>query len=265
MRPLTPEEAEAFRQDYLEKDKETQRYINVYIAGLALVTGWIIGPDSKPLLLMALGNAGYNVYALLFIVVVNVMFICFLVYKSLFIHEIMQFVAVLSERESGFVYWESWRRSKFSLTGRKRRFEPLSIRNTYTVILAVLPTTVSVMVLYHIWRLLSRGASPGERALPPAARLLSLYDTAKIWFIIVCCAHIVPLWFFFVNWLSANRMWEEIRKSHTADDFFDEPNLAAVKDTVAPSSPKGTVVRIVSTRRLNPDALPLGESGHLQS
>ena len=54
---------------------------------------------------MILGNEGYNLYALLLLVVLNIIFINFLIYKSLIVHEITQFISYLSKPESGFNYW----------------------------------------------------------------------------------------------------------------------------------------------------------------
>ncbi|HET6972883.1 MAG TPA: hypothetical protein VFH96_02600, partial [Pyrinomonadaceae bacterium] len=146
MRALTQKEQEVFRKDLQDKEREIQRYIGVYLSGLVLVTGWIIGPQSRPLLVMALGNNAYNVFAFLIFVVLNVLFINFLIYKSILIHEIAQFIAYLSEPESGFLYWESWRRSPQSASRR--------VRTTYTVLLAVLPISVSFLIMYGLWKLL---------------------------------------------------------------------------------------------------------------
>ena len=57
MRLLTKEEQDSFREDFRETEKEIQKYIGVYLSGLILVTGWIVGPQSKPVLEIALGNA----------------------------------------------------------------------------------------------------------------------------------------------------------------------------------------------------------------
>ncbi|HJS82853.1 MAG TPA: hypothetical protein VJ742_08490, partial [Nitrososphaera sp.] len=116
MRYLTDRELETFRRDYQDKEREIQRYIAIYLSGLVLVTGWIIGPQSRPLLVMALGNSGYNLYAFLIFVVLNIVFTNFLIYKSIIIHEITQFMTVVAKPDSGFVYWDSWRRSPQSAT-----------------------------------------------------------------------------------------------------------------------------------------------------
>jgi hypothetical protein len=53
MRLLTKEEQDSFREDFRETEKEIQKYIGVYLSGLILVTGWIVGPQSKPVLEIA--------------------------------------------------------------------------------------------------------------------------------------------------------------------------------------------------------------------
>ena len=74
LRHLTEREQETFRRDFQDKEREIQRYIGVYLSGLVIVTGWVIGPQSRPILAMALGNDGYNVYAFLIFLVLNIVF-----------------------------------------------------------------------------------------------------------------------------------------------------------------------------------------------
>ena len=139
---LTDEEIEVFREDYREKDREIQRNIGIYLSGLVLITGWLIGPQTKPLLKMALDNYGYNLFGFLIVVALNVIFTCFLIYKSLIIHEIMQFVVVHSPRENALNYWEAWRRSSQSATKNG------GIRNIYNgLVLTMLPLFVSIGIL----------------------------------------------------------------------------------------------------------------------
>ena len=38
-----------FRKEYLEREKEIQRYIGVYLSCVVIVFSWMIGPQSKPL------------------------------------------------------------------------------------------------------------------------------------------------------------------------------------------------------------------------
>jgi hypothetical protein len=139
---LTDKEIEVFREDYREKDREIQRNIGIYLSGLVLITGWLIGPQTKPLLKMALDNYGYNLFGFLIVVALNVIFTCFLIYKSLIIHEIMQFVVVHSPRENALNYWEAWRRSKQSATNNG------GIRKIYNgLVLTMLPLFVSIGIM----------------------------------------------------------------------------------------------------------------------
>src|SRR4051812_47477564 len=105
-RQFNDKELETFRRDFQDKEREIQRYIGVYLSGLVLFTGWIVGPQSRPLLAMALGNGGYNIYAFLIFVVLNIVFTNFLIYKSIIIHVITQFMTVVAKDDSSFLSWD---------------------------------------------------------------------------------------------------------------------------------------------------------------
>lgn len=247
MRPLTDREQEVFRKDFQDKEREIQRYIGVYLSGLVLVTGWIIGPQSRPLVVMALGNQGYNVYAFLIFVALNILFTNFLIYKSIIIHEINQFIAYLSRPESAFLYWESWRRSPQSATRR--------VRTVYTVLLAVLPISVSFLIMFGLWQLLhsdprnlveqynaaeapiaastvnpgdnkngsDRGTTSAVEAQNKAGSTLrpeqisSVFATARVWFWIAAFLHVIPFWFIFENVFPTKWRWDEINRLRAPD------------------------------------------------
>ena len=246
MRYLTDKELEVFRRDYQDKEREIQRYIGVYLSGLVLVTGWIIGPQSRPLLLMALGNDGYNIYAFLIFVVLNIIFTNFLIFKSLIIHEITQFMTVVAKPDSGFVYWDSWRRSPQSATK--------SVRAIYTVTLSVLPIAVSFLIMFGVWNLLKTDPNQlanklsvleapitsertgskdgkdgvglvGERIQAPstsvsAEQFASVLGKARIWFWIVLGLHVIPFAFFYVNVVPTNKRWQEILRARGSGSLF---------------------------------------------
>ncbi|MGH9947224.1 MAG: hypothetical protein ACRD6X_08505, partial [Pyrinomonadaceae bacterium] len=224
MYQLNETELVAFREEFQEKEREIQRYIGVYLSGLVLVTGWIIGPQSTPILKMVLGNGGYSVYGVMIIVSLNVLFTCFLLYKSLIVHEINQFITYQTPAESGFKYWESWRRSKYSAT------KPA--RGIYSGLLAVLPIAVSALLLYGLWKLFHANVSelvetltsltvaptpvdgkPNEpSAIPDAHGLASVLNTARYWYYLLITIHILPLWFLFLNWIPNDRRWNSLIK-----------------------------------------------------
>lgn len=223
---LSEKQQETFRKDFQEKEREVQRYIGVYLSGLVLVTGWIIGPQSKPMLSVVLGNSGYNVYGLFVFVVLNIIFTSFLIYKSLIIHEITQFVAYLSPPDSKFNYWENWRRSPQSATRRTRAI--------YTLLLAVFPIGVSFAIMYGAGQLLysdpqslvnqlSAIESPVNAAQTAAGEataafvnpvspehLSKVFESARINYWIIAALHLIPLWFFFENAVPVNRQWRKI-------------------------------------------------------
>ncbi|HEX5734692.1 MAG TPA: hypothetical protein VF131_17810 [Blastocatellia bacterium] len=256
---LTKEELEALRAEFQEKEREIQRYIGVYLSGLVLVTGWIIGPQSTPVLKMVLGNSGYNVYAVLVIISLNVLFTCFLIYKSLIVHEITQFMTYQSKPDSGFKYWEKWRRSPMSATKLAR---PI-----YTALLAVLPIAVSILLMYGLWKLFhsdsqslidqleriessaSTPVTPTGQLTPPkvhldAGQLGSVLSIAWIWYWIVAGFHILPALFFYWNWIPNDRRWKKINRLRgpnvSYDDLDEQPTPDEKSDSKVKLYHKGT-------------------------
>jgi hypothetical protein len=239
-RSLTDKEQETFRRDFQDKEREIQRYIGVYLSGLVIVTGWVIGPQSRPIIAMALGNGGYNIYAFLIFLVLNVVFTLFLINKSLIIHEITQFMTYLAKSDSSYVYWDGWRRSRQSAT------KP--VRSIYTASLGVLPICVSVLLMYGVASVLYRDPAAllqqlqqSENAAAPqdnrslnseshevivadisSEHLASVYRWAKVWFAIVGALHFFPLYFFYHNWIPTKRRWERIHQLQGSGNWFDQ-------------------------------------------
>ncbi|MEK6337495.1 MAG: hypothetical protein AABM67_21435 [Acidobacteriota bacterium] len=225
-----------FRKEYLEREKEIQRYIGVYLSGVVIVFGWIIGPQSKPLNEMALGNDGYNIFAFLIISVVNALFITFLIYKSLDVHDTTQFITVLAQPNSVYTFWENWRRSTYSAT------KP--VRTAYFIALAFLPAIMALMLLlFSGIKIFSSEASlrnqlteieesrrttqksityPDPNVPTPVItpidvsfrleRIQSVFSVARWLFLIVGFLHLVPLWFFYRNTVPTKKKWDVIAK-----------------------------------------------------
>lgn len=223
-----------FRKEYLEREKEIQRYIGVYLSGVVIVFSWMIGPQSKPLNDMALGNGGYNIYAFLVISVVNALFITFLIYKSLDVHDTTQFITVLAKPNSVYTFWENWRRGKHSAT------KP--VRTIYFIALALLPAVMAVMLLLfagskifsseeslkhqlveiengrqttEILSTLTDAQAPFPVQRPTdvseqLVRIQSVFSMAKWLFLVVAILHFVPLWFFYHNTTPTKQRWEAI-------------------------------------------------------
>ena len=78
------------------------------MTALTVAIAWIVSRD-KPILLLLLGNGGYNVFALLFVAFLNGAFLAFVTYKNLILHEYAQFLFYLSKTHCASSYWESWR------------------------------------------------------------------------------------------------------------------------------------------------------------
>jgi hypothetical protein len=109
---LDKDAQEAFRADYRQTETEVQKNIAVYLSALVVATGWVFGPKSKPIEQLFLGNEAANLFGFIILIAINAIFASFLTYKSIQIHEIMQFVITLSPKDSALVYWEAWRRSR---------------------------------------------------------------------------------------------------------------------------------------------------------
>lgn len=104
--PLEPDDQKQFREDYRQTETEIQKNIAVYLSALVIATGWIFGPQSKPIVQLFLGNEGLNLFGFIVLIAINVVFTCFLTYKSVQVHEIMQFVTYLAPQDSPLLKWE---------------------------------------------------------------------------------------------------------------------------------------------------------------
>jgi len=146
---LTESELDSFREDYRELEKEIQSFFRAYyISGLILVAAWLTGPQSKPLLELALGNGGYNIYAPIGIALLNTVSTISLVYKSISIHEVTQFAARYSKPDSAVNYWERWRRNPENYAKFTRPF--------YSPLLFIVPFGLSCLILIPTGRILYR-------------------------------------------------------------------------------------------------------------
>lgn len=234
-----------FRKEYLEREREIQRYIGVYLSGVVIVCSWLVGPQTKPLDEMALGNNGYNIYGFLVISVVNALFITFLIYKSLDVHDTTQFVTIYAKPGSIYTRWEKWRRGKYSIT------KP--VRTLYFVALSLLPAVMALLLLVFAGSKLftseeslkdqlvhienSRWAarispatgpipspSPTPAQLPDVGdqlvRTRAVFGVARIFFGLVCALHLMPILFFYRNAGPTQKQWEvvaELKEAQSKD------------------------------------------------
>lgn len=256
MRLLNDEEQKQFRAEYQQLENEVQKNIAVYFSALVVAAGWIFGPQSKPIIQIFLGNEGTNIFGLLILLGVNVIFTSFLTYKSIRIQEIMQFVAYLSPSDCGIQYWESWRRSPQSLT--KKAFA----RQHHMATIILVPFWVSIFLLWGthhlIWtnprdlaKELQRFERDGVIATDPSAPIASSSTAATVpalvppskdsierigyrlgiakrWWWAALVFHYIPVIFFAVSWPVANKKWSEIQKLKTMPDF---KNLVQIQES----------------------------------
>lgn len=155
LQPLDPDHLAAFRKDFQDKEGEINKYISIYLSALAVVTGWIIGPQSKSALTLIVGNNAYNISLLFAVVFINVVFSGFLAYKGLIIHDVTQFVAYAAPVNDGYLAWEGWRRSKYSATTR--------VRKMYAGMISAIPVLVSIALMVLLAYFLLH--SPGQLAI----------------------------------------------------------------------------------------------------
>jgi hypothetical protein len=257
LRRLTQEELESFREDYRELEKEIQSFFRVYyLSGLILVAAWLTGPQSRPLLELAVGNGGYNIYAPIAIASLNMISSTFLIYKSISIHEISQFMTYMSKTDSAFNYWETWRRN--------HQGAEYYARFVYGPLLILVPLFLSGAILYATYHVLYtppetlieriRESQPPDvptSAIPAvsitagqqqeldskvsdtrkvyAQRIKPVLDRARLWFWIIGILHLVPfVWLVYLNTVITARGWEHVRKAQDTKSLFRDlrPSLA---------------------------------------
>jgi hypothetical protein len=232
MRLLSDVEQNIFREDYRQTETEIQKSIAVYLSALVVATGWVFGPQAKPLDQMFLGNEGANLFGLVILLALNAVFTCFLTYKSIHVHEIMQFVIRHSPRDSALDQWEGWRRSSDSLSKR------WLARPLYFFVISLIPLWASCLIFVgtasyirkpvpEIVELMHRSEVPPVSTIPDGkserltktsptgedlvARVKYRVRLAKFCLVVVTIFHAIPIWFFIVTWVFANSKWKEIR------------------------------------------------------
>jgi hypothetical protein len=248
-RPLTESEAIAFREDLRAADQEVQSYFRIYyIVGLIGVAAWLISPQSKPLIELMLGNGGYNVYVPIAIAFLNSVSVTYVLYKSIEIHEIAQFIAYASTDDSAFVGWEEWRRGPTSATRWPRRL--------YTPALTLVPVAVSIGLIYASCRivntsvadLVSAASQAAPKVVGAAERstqgplpttgapedstqvplpspvvfskeqiesISAVYSKAKVWLWIVIALHAIPGILVYFNLRKVPKLWSRIWPKRT--------------------------------------------------
>ncbi len=201
---LNKDEQLSFRDDFKEKEKEIQRYIGIYLSSLVVAAGWLLRPDAEDLLSLSMGNHGYNLYAVQGVIAVNVLFTAFLIYKSLIIHEIMQFISVFGNKDDSFGYWEWWRRNEYSATKRAKTI--------YFALIAILPLFVSFASLYFLGTLIFSDSfvSRVQATGMTIEESRSMLSGVQFWFIVLVLLHAVPIWFLVLHQGPVMKLWKKI-------------------------------------------------------
>jgi len=204
MRWLTPDEEEALRIDFRDNERELLRSFWTYLAGVVVILGWIVAPGAQPLLRMLAGNAGYNAFAFLALALFNVMFACYMMYRSLNIHETMQLLVMRAPPDSAMLHWEAFRRSNQSPARPVRPF--------YFAVLLGLPLLVSIAIMFGMARVMWATHVLDARWTP-------LWSA---WWI-VFGLHALPFWFGYHNLGPTTRRWRVIAALRGVEpSFYDQ-------------------------------------------
>lgn len=199
MRLLSPEEQAGFRSEYRDYDREIVRSFWFYLLGVIAIAGWVV-TTRRPLASVVSGNSGYNFLLVLGIPFVNVIYASHLFYKSIQIHELMQFVGANSPHDDGFAYWDEWRASNQSLSR--------GVRGAYYTVVLLLPAVVSLAVFITLCVMLAHAGRD-----PLLANLLRVRTAGWIGLVVVALFHGVAFWFGLVSWKVTER-------THVAHTFF---------------------------------------------
>lgn len=198
---LSDAELKPFRDEYLGIERSIERYVSVYLSALAVAAAWLIGPNSVEPQKIVSGNSGYNVYVLLCLSLVNLVFISFVLFKGLQIHELMQFATNYAERKSVVTLWEEWRRHKVSLTKR--------IRVPHYMITSGFPVIVGLGLL----GLLGAAVFRAPHWLV-ADKTRNIVAGARVLWSFVVTAHLIVLpVYIWLNSRAANTRWAIIQSS----------------------------------------------------
>jgi hypothetical protein len=155
--------AESFREDsflrneYQVLEGSVQRFVSIYLSALAAAVSLWLG-HRLSLSEMISGNDGNNIHFLILIWFVNFAFMCFVLYKGLEIHELMQSAVNRSVDGSLVREWEGWRRSRVSLT-RSIRVAHYAITSGFPVIVALILGGFLAVVVFE-----TPGSLVAERA-----------------------------------------------------------------------------------------------------
>jgi hypothetical protein len=253
---LTEGELNTFREDYRELEKEIQSFFRAYyISGLILVAAWLTGPQSKPLLELALGNGGYNIYAPMGIALLNAVSIISLIYKSISIHEVTQFAVYFSKSDSAASYWEAWRRSPYNYARFSRPF--------YSPLLFIVPMGLSCLILIPTGRILygkpqelieriknyqvpptSIDSTLTTQFIEPERKIVAdskleeerkayaegigrIFPWAKVLFWIIVVLHLIPLWLAYFNARVVPKRWKLLEESRGWNLLFNDLDSAS--------------------------------------
>jgi hypothetical protein len=78
------------------------------------------------------------------------------------------------------------------------------------------------VILYGLWHVLQFDMKTLQRyKIADAGDVYAVLRAGRAWFWIVVLAHLVPLWFFSLNWLVANRRWDAIREKRQGPSAID--------------------------------------------
>lgn len=206
---LRESEVTLLREDYLGYERAAEKFVTIYLSALAAAVAFLLGPDRLSIQEIVSGNDGRNIYLLMILCLINLAFMCFVLFKGLQIHEVMQFAVSRSQPRGFLPEWERWRRDPERSLTKPIRIQHYALTSGFP---AVVSTGLIILVAIAIFAapaaLVSDQAEPVVRAAWPGL-------------IVVVAAHLAYLpRYIYLGSAAATKKWREIEVQSTNNVFL---------------------------------------------
>jgi hypothetical protein len=229
-REMRESEVTLLREDYLGYERAAEKFVTIYLSALAAAVAFLLGPERLSIQEIVSGNDGRNIYLLMILCVINLAFMCFVLFKGLQIHEVMQFAVSRSRPGDLLPEWERWRRDRKRSLTKPIRIQHYIITSGFPVVVSTgLIILVAIAVFWAPAALVSEQAEPVVRAAWPG-------------WVFVVAAHLAYLpRYIYLGSAAATKKWNEIDAPSTDDAVL--PQAATHSD-------------VVDATHVEPEALP---------
>jgi hypothetical protein len=205
---LNQSQIEVFRAEYLSIERDIQRFITIYLSAIGVGISWLIGPGKLDIAYAVSGNAGRNIFFLLALALINLVFFCLVLYKGIEIHELAQFTTYFADERSPVDLWEQWRRSSASLT-KPMRSIVLALTSGFPGLLAVCFIGFLFYVIY--W---------DSALIQPRTDVVVHGSAARVAVWSVLIAHIALIGLLMRSTVAiSNKHWKLLREGRTIFSF----------------------------------------------